>query len=160
MEYWRPSTTVAAIVERDGRFLVVREQTREGLRINQPAGHLDPGESLVEAVERETLEEAAYHVAPTALVGVYMSRYRSETTGVDVTYVRFAFACRMVLHDPERVLDHGIVEALWLTPEEIRARSHEHRSPLVIASFEDYWRGRSYPLDAIHTDPSCLYTRV
>lgn len=160
MEYWRPSTTVAAIVERDGRYLVVREQTRDGLKINQPAGHLDPGESLEQAVERETLEEAAYHVAPTALVGVYMSRYRSEATGADVTYVRFAFACRMVLHDPERSLDHGIVEALWLTPDEIRARRDEHRSPLVLQSFQDYWDGHIYPLSTVYTHDSCLYSRV
>ncbi len=160
MEYWRPSTTVAAIVERDGRYLVVREQTRDGLKINQPAGHLDPGESLAQAVERETLEEAAYHVAPTALVGVYMARYRSEATGADVTYVRFAFACRMVLHDPERGLDHGIVEALWLTPDEIRARRDEHRSPLVLQSFQDYWDGHIYPLSTVYTHDSCLYSRV
>ena len=160
MDYWRPSTTVAAVVEREGRYLMVREETGDGLRLNQPAGHLDPGESLVQAVVREALEETAHHVEPVSFVGVYMSRYRAEATGFDVTYVRFAFACRVVLHEPARGLDKGIVEALWLAPAEIRARQAEHRSPLVIQTFEDAWSGRSYPLAAIYTHPSCLYTRV
>ena len=161
MEYWRPSITVAAVVERDGRYLVVREETREGLRINQPAGHLDPGESLLQAVAREALEETAHHVEPVSFIGVYMSRYRAEATGFDVTYVRLAFACRVVVHEPEcRPLDRGIVAALWLTPDEIRACSAEHRSPLVLQTFEDAWSGRSYPLETIYTHPSCLYTHV
>lgn len=158
--YWKPSTTAASIVENDGRFLVVEEHTRDGLRLNQPAGHLDPGESLEAAAVRETLEETAHHVEPMSLVGVYMSRNRSESTGVDVTYVRFAFACRLVGFDPGRSLDRGIVRALWLTPDEIRARQAEHRSPLVLRTLEDYLAGRRFPLDLIYTHPSCVVSHV
>jgi phosphatase NudJ len=160
MRYWKPSVTVAAVVERDGRFLLVEEQTREGLRLNQPAGHLDPGESLLQAVGREALEETAFHVEPSACVGVYMSRYLSESSGTDVTYMRFAFACRLVAHEPGRPLDVGIVRAVWLSPDEIRARRDMHRSPLVMRTVDDYLAGRRYPLDLIFTHPSCIYTHV
>jgi 8-oxo-dGTP pyrophosphatase MutT (NUDIX family) len=156
--YWKPSATVAAVVERDGRFLMVEEQTRGGLRLNQPAGHLDPGESLVQAVVREALEETAHHVEALACVGVYMSRYQDDAT--DVTYLRFAFACRPVVHDPQRSLDTGIVRAVWLDADEIRARRDMHRSPLVMKTVDDYLAGRRYPLDLIYTHSSCLYTYV
>jgi len=160
MGYWKPSVTVAAVVERDGRFLLVEEDTREGRRLNQPAGHLDPGESLAQAVVREALEETAHHVDPVACVGVYMSRYLDEKSGIDVTYMRFAFACRMVAHDAERPLDAGIVRALWLSPDEIRSRRDMHRSPLVMRTVDDYLAGKRYPLELIFTHPSCLYTYV
>ena len=101
MDYWKPNATVAAVVEQDGRFLMVEETTREGLRLNQPSGHLDPGETLAQAVVREALEETAHHVEPIACVGVYMSRYRYEPTDTDVTYLRFAFACRVIQVDPQ-----------------------------------------------------------
>ena len=160
MNYWKPSVTVAAVVERDGRFLMVEEQTSEGLRLNQPAGHLDPGETLTNAVVREALEETAHHVEPAACVGIYMSRYRSEKTGNDVTYMRFAFACRLVAADTQRELDVGIVRALWLSADEIRSRCDMHRSPLVMRTVEDYLAGRRYPLEMIFTHPSCVYTYV
>ena len=160
MGYWKPSVTVAAVVERDGRFLLVEEDTREGRRLNQPAGHLDPGESLAQAVVREALEETAHHVDPVACVGVYMSRYLDEKSGIDVTYMRFAFACRMVAHDAGRPLDTGIVRALWLSPDEIRSRRDMHRSPLVMRTVDDYLAGKRYPLELIFTHPSCLYTYV
>jgi len=160
MRYWKPSVTVAAVVEHDGRFLLVEEQTREGLRLNQPAGHLDPGESLLQAVSRETLEEAAHHVEPVACVGVYMNRYVSESVGHDVTYVRFAFACRVVARDPGRALDAGIERVLWLTADEIRSRRDMHRSPFVMRTVDDYLAGKRYPLELIRTDPSCIYTYV
>ncbi len=160
MEYWKPSVTVAAVVERDGRFLLVEEQTREGLRLNQPAGHLDPGESLLQAVSREALEETAHHVEPVACVGVYMSRSLSESSGTDVTYLRFAFACRALAHDAGRALDAGIVRAIWLTANEIRSRSDMHRSPFVMRTVDDYLAGRRYPLELICTDPSSVYTHV
>jgi 8-oxo-dGTP pyrophosphatase MutT (NUDIX family) len=160
MRYWNPSVTVAAIVERDGRFLLVEEETREGLRLNQPAGHLDPGESLLQAVVRETLEETAHHVEPAACVGVYMSRYLSEANATDVTYMRFAFACRLVAADRERPLDAGIVRALWLSADEIRARGDIHRSPLVMRTVDDYLAGRRFPLEMIYTHPNCIYTHV
>jgi len=156
--YWKPSATVAAVIERDGRFLMVEEETRAGLRLNQPAGHLDPGESLLQAVVREALEETAHHVEPLACVGVYMSRYQDEAT--DVTYLRFAFACRPVAQDPQRGLDTGIVRAVWLDADEIRARRDMHRSPVVMKTVDDYLAGRRYPLDLIYTHSSCLYTYV
>lgn len=160
MRYWKPSVTVAAVVERDGRFLLVEEETREGLRLNQPAGHLDPGESLEQAVVREALEETAHHVEPIACVGVYMGRYLGQESGTDVTYMRFAFVCRAIAADRERALDAGIVRALWLSADEIRARRDLHRSPLVMRTVDDYLAGRRYPLDLIYTHPNCIYTHV
>ena len=160
MDYWKPNATVAAVVEQDGRFLMVEETTREGLRLNQPSGHLDPGETLAQAVVREALEETAHHVEPTACVGVYMSRYRYEPTDTDVTYLRFAFACQVIQADPERRLDRGIVRAVWLSADEIRAASAMHRSPVVMQAIDDYLAGRRYPLDLIYTHPSCVYTYV
>lgn len=106
-DVWKPSVTVAAIIERNGLFLLVEEETGDGIRLNQPAGHLDPDESLQQAVVRETLEETAHDFAPTALVGTYLSRYVSSTTGQEVTYLRFAFTGELgSRHD--RPLDHGI----------------------------------------------------
>jgi 8-oxo-dGTP pyrophosphatase MutT (NUDIX family) len=141
----RPAVTVAAIVERGGAFLLVRERTRTGLRLNQPAGHLEPGESPPEGAARETLEEAAWRVSPTALVGVY--RWEAPDNGA--TFVRFAYAATPVAEVPGRVLDEGIVDALWVPYEEIVARRDEHRSPLVLRCIEDYRAGRRWPLDLV-----------
>lgn len=156
MSNWKPSTTVAAVVERDGRFLIVEEETPDGLRLNQPAGHLDPGESLPQAVAREALEETACHVEPEALVGVYMTRFHRPALGLDVSYLRFAFACRFLAEEPGWALDTGIVRALWLSADELRAASGRHRSPLVMRTVDDWLAGRRFPLELIHTDPSCL----
>lgn len=142
---WKPNVTVAALVERDGRFLLVEEETPDGVRLNQPAGHLDEGESLVAACAREALEETAWQVAPEALVGVYQWRRPAG----DVTYLRFAFAARALSHEAGRALDHGILRALWLTPEEIAASQAQHRSPLVARCVADYLAGRRFPLDLI-----------
>jgi len=150
---WRPSVTVAAIIERDGRFLLVEEETSEGLKLNNPAGHLDPGESPAEGCAREALEETAHAFAPTALVGIYLSRFVRPATGEDVTYLRFAFAGELGAHDPARGLDQGIVRTLWLTPDEVRASAGRHRSPLVLRCMDDYLAGRRLPLAAIYTDP-------
>lgn len=160
MSYWKPSVTAAAVIERDGRFLFVEENTTEGLRLNQPAGHLDPGESLVQAVVREALEETAGHVEPTACVGIYMSRSRNEAAGTDDTYLRFAFACRLISFDEKLPLDKGIVRAVWLTPDEARAQRKIHRSPLVMRTLEDYLAGRRFPLEMIYTHPSCIHVHV
>ncbi len=156
MSNWKPSTTVAAVVERDGRFLIVEEETPDGLRLNQPAGHLDPGESLPQAVAREALEETACRVEPEALVGVYMTRFHRPALGLDVSYLRFAFACRFLAEEPGRALDTGIVRALWLSADELRAASGRYRSPLVMRTVDDWLAGRRFPLELIHTDPSCL----
>jgi len=146
---WKPNVTVAAIVEREGRFLLVEEKTDDGLMLNQPAGHLEAHESLVEGAARETLEETAYEFMPEYLVGVY----RWRRTGRNVTYLRFAFAGRLGTHHPERALDTGIVRALWLTATEIRACRDRHRSPLVVRCVEDYQRGARAPLDLlVHLD--------
>jgi phosphatase NudJ len=160
MEYWKPSTTVAAVIDRDGKFLMIEEQTREGLKLNQPAGHLDPGESLLDAVCRETLEESAYIVQPVACVGIYMSRYQHESSGTDVTYIRYAFACRAITQDTSRPLDKGIERAVWMTADEIENKRDMHRSPLVLQTLRDYIKGRRYPLDLIYTHDSCIATMV
>ncbi|GAB4176500.1 MAG: NUDIX hydrolase [Rhodocyclaceae bacterium] len=143
---WKPNVTVAALIERDGRFLLVEEHTSDGLRLNQPAGHLDEGESLLEAVSREAAEETAHGFAPRFLVGVYQWR-RPER---DLTYVRFAFGGDLLGHDPAQPLDEGIVRTLWLTPSELAASRSRHRSPLVAQCVADYLAGRRFPLDLIH----------
>lgn len=141
----RPAVTVAAVVEENGRFLLVRERTARGLRLNQPAGHLERGESLAHGAARETLEEAAWHVEPTALVGVY--RWEAPDSGE--TFVRFAFAARALAPVHGRELDEGIVEFLWLPYDDIVARRGEHRSPLVLRCIDDYRAGRRWPVDLV-----------
>ena len=149
---WKPHVTVAAVIERDGRFLLVEEHAADGLRLNNPAGHLDPGEGPVEGCARETLEETAHAFTPTALVGVYLSRQRQAAQ--DVTYLRFAFCGTVGEWDRSQALDSGIVRTLWMTPDEIRATAHRHRSPMVLQCVEDYLRGQRYPLTLVHVDAS------
>jgi 8-oxo-dGTP pyrophosphatase MutT (NUDIX family) len=149
---WKPHVTVAAIIERDGRFLLVEEHTPEGLKLNSPAGHLDAGESPVEGCARETLEETAHRFTPGALVGIYMAR--SHVGGQDVTYLRFAFCGELGEREEGRTLDHGIVRTLWMSPDEIRASVARHRSPLLLQCVEDYLAGQRHPLTLIHVDPS------
>ncbi len=151
---WKPSVTVAAVIEREGRFLLVEEQTPEGLRLNNPAGHLDPGESPAEGCAREALEETAHRFTPTALVGIYLSRLQRASTGEDVTYLRLAFCGELGAQEIGRALDTGIVRTVWMTPDEVRASTPRHRSPLVLRCMEDYLAGRRLPLEAVHTDPS------
>ena len=158
-ERWKPSVTVAAIIERDGRYLLVEEHTPEGLRLNNPAGHLDPGEGPVDACAREAWEETAHRFTPTHLVGVYLSRFQRPATGEDITYLRFAFTGTVSEQVSGQNLDQGIVRTLWLTPDEIRTSRDHHRSPLVLQCLEDHLAGRRYPLDLIHTDPSVLASR-
>ena len=157
---WKPSVTVAAVISKDfggiQKFLLVEEETRDGLKLNNPAGHLDPGESPAQGCARETLEETAFHFTPTGIVGVYMSRFeRAQPDGVlDITYLRFAFCGELGAHVEGQALDVGIVRTVWLTADEIRASSDRHRSPLLLKCMEDYLAGRRYPLDLITTDPS------
>ena len=151
---WKPSVTVAAIIERDGRFLLVEEHTPEGLRLNNPAGHLDPAESPLEGVVRETLEETACVFTPQSVVGVYLNRFQRPGRNEDVTYVRIAFAGTVGEPQAGRALDQGIVRTLWLTLAELRATSARHRSSLVLRSVEDYVSGTRFPLALITTDAS------
>lgn len=142
---WKPNVTVAAIIEHDGCFLMVEEETSQGVRLNQPAGHLEAGESLIEAACRETLEETAHPFSPGWLIGVYhWAAPESETS-----YLRFAFAGRAQAAVAGRTLDAGILRAVWLTLPELRACTDRHRSPLVMHCIEDYLSGRRYPLEFV-----------
>lgn len=143
---WKPNVTVAAVVRQDGKYLLVEEDTDEGRRFNQPAGHLDPGETLLEAVAREVREETRYDFRPTGLVGVYLWPH----PGKDITYLRFAFRGELIGHDPSRELDTGIVAARWMTPEEIAAVSSQHRSPLIAQCIADFDAGNDHPLAMLH----------
>ena len=151
---WKPNVTVSAIIERDGRFLLVEEQTADGLRLNTPAGHLDPAESPVDACVREVLEETAYSFTPTALVGIYMNRFVRTRTGSDITYLRFAFTGDLGVHNAQCHLDEGIVRSVWLTLDELKATAHLHRSPIVLESVQDYLAGQRHDLGLVHTDSS------
>jgi 8-oxo-dGTP pyrophosphatase MutT (NUDIX family) len=143
---WKPNVTVAAVIERSGRFLIVEEDTEHGRQINQPAGHLEYGESLVDAVRREVLEETGYEFEPEGLVGIYLSD-KTGTSGV--SYLRFAFFGRVTAHHPERPLDAGIVAAHWLSAEEILTHRCPHRSPLVARCLTDWQAGQRSPLSLL-----------
>lgn len=142
---WKPHVVVAAVIEREGKFLLVEEETDDGLRLNQPAGHLEDGESLLDAVCREVFEETAHYFEPKALLGVY--RWRHPAKGR--TYMRFAFTGPVTGFDPSAKLDVGILRAVWMTPEEIQANAQRHRSPMLARCLEDYLKGRTYPLDLL-----------
>lgn len=150
---FRPSVTVAAIIERDGRFLLIEEETSDGIRLNQPAGHLDPGESLEQAVIREAMEETAHEFIPEALVGMYLSRYHSKSRGHDVTYLRFTF-CGKAGRQYDQPLDDGILRTLWMTRDELAACPERHRSPTVLKCVDDYLAGKRTALDLLYTDLS------
>lgn len=153
---WKPSVTVAAIIERGGKFLLVEEETADGLKLNNPAGHLDPGESPEQGCAREALEETARRFLPEALVGIYLARQRNAHNGEDITYMRFAYCGSVGEPEPGRALDHGIVRTLWMTPDEIRASSARHRSPLLVKCVEDYLAGRRFPLDLVFANPAAV----
>ncbi len=159
---WKPNVTVAAIVPgrgaNTGRYLVVEEETNDGLRLNQPAGHLEPDEGIVDAVIRETLEETAHRLVPTGLLGIYLSRSirtRRDEPAEPVTYLRFAIVGTADEAVAGRALDDGIVRALWMTADELRATRDRHRSPMVMRCVDDHVSGRPLlPLSALYTDPS------
>jgi phosphatase NudJ len=142
-EVWRPSVTVAAVIERDGRFLFVEELIDGRRVINQPAGHLDPGESLAAACAREVLEETAHRFEPTGLVGIYRWYYAPK----DVTFLRFCFSGN-VKEKTDRPLDKEIIGLHWLTLDQLKA-SAATRSPLVVKCVEDWLAGRNYPLELL-----------
>ncbi|OIQ89394.1 phosphatase NudJ [mine drainage metagenome] len=151
-QVWKPSVTVAAIVERDGRFLLVEEHTPDGLRLNNPAGHLEPGETPLDGAVREALEETACVFTPDALLGVYLAR--TTRAGEDNTYLRLAFRGSVGEPIAGRELDDGIVRCVWLTADEVLASRARHRSPLVWQCVADHVAGRRLPLDAVYTDAS------
>ncbi|MEQ1674967.1 MAG: NUDIX hydrolase [Candidatus Nitrotoga sp.] len=142
---WKPNVTVAAILERDGKFLLVEEESATGLVLNQPAGHLESGENLLDAAVRETLEESAYRFEPQHLIGIY--RWHSDVS--HTTYLRFAFTGKILTHYPDQPLDTGIVRAVWMTLDEIRESQTRHRSPLVLRCVEDCLAGKRFPLDLL-----------
>lgn len=146
MSIWKPNVTVAAVIEHDGRYLLVEEETEHGLQFNQPAGHLEHRESLIAACRREVLEETARHFRPTALVGIY----QWSPPGQDaLTYLRFAFCGEAGDEEASRPLDDGIVRAVWLTYDEVLACRERHRSPLILQCIDDYRAGQRFPLTMV-----------
>jgi 8-oxo-dGTP pyrophosphatase MutT (NUDIX family) len=144
LSLWRPSVTVAAVIERGGRFLFV-EEMQDGRRVlNQPAGHLDPGETLIAACAREVMEETAHRFEPGGLVGIYRWYYQPA----DVTFLRFCFTGR-ILATEKTPLDKEILALHWLSPEELKAKSAMHRSPLVQQCLDDHLAGKNFPLDLL-----------
>lgn len=146
MSDWYPHVTVATVVERDGLYLMVEESTEQGVVFNQPAGHLDPGETLQQAALRETLEETAWHISLDGLLGIAL--YTAAGNGV--TYQRTTFYGHALHEETGRALDAGILRCCWLSYEDLLERSARMRSPLVIASVEQYRRGQTTPLDFIY----------
>jgi 8-oxo-dGTP pyrophosphatase MutT (NUDIX family) len=149
--FWQPDVTVATVVVRDGHLLCVEEQANgRGLVLNQPAGHLEPDESLTDAALRETLEETGWDVRLTAFIGAYQWKapVRADE-GSQRHYLRFAFMAEPVRHHPERELDTGIVRALWMTPAELLDARERHRSPLVWQAVADCLAGRRQPLSVL-----------
>lgn len=145
MTQWKPNTTVAAIIERDGKFLLVEENTPDGIRFNQPAGHLEQHETLLQGVVREALEETAHDFTPTALLGVYLWQKPDNS----ITYLRFAFIGTLGQHHAHQALDKGILRTVWMSVDELRATQAQHRSPQVLRCVEDYLSGQRFPLQAI-----------
>jgi 8-oxo-dGTP pyrophosphatase MutT (NUDIX family) len=142
---FKPNTTVAAIIEQNGKFLLVEEKTDRGNRYNQPAGHLEDNETLLQAVIRETMEEAAYEFTPESLLGIYHWKHAHN----DTTYLRFAFTGKVGVHYPMQALDDGIVQAVWMSVDEMRDKANLMRSPQVLMCVEDYLAGKRYPLQVV-----------
>lgn len=154
---WKPNVTVAAIVEHEGRFLLVEEQTSDGVLLNNPAGHLDPGETPEQGVAREALEETTCTFTPDAFLGLFMSRFRRTRTGEDVTYLRLAYVGSVSAPNPQLTLDEGILRTVWMTADEIRACPERHRSPLLLECIEAYLAGQRFPLSMVKAHSS-LFT--
>lgn len=144
---WKPHVTVAAVIEKDGRFLLVEETTDNGLAFNQPAGHLEPGEDLISAVKREVQEETAWHFEPQAVVAVQLWRRNPDFP----SFVRFCFTGHIHSHNPNLKLDEDIIATHWLNREEIEARMKQLRSPLVLKTIDAYINGERYPLNLLQS---------
>jgi len=142
---WKPHVTVAAIIEREGRFLLVEEETAQGLQFNQPAGHFEENEDLIAAVKREVLEETAWRFEPEHLVAVQLWRRNAHAP----TFLRVCFSGACHSHDPGQPLDAGIVATHWLSRDEIAAQSQRLRSPLVLIGIDQYLSGQLYPLSLL-----------
>ncbi len=142
---WKPHVTVAAVIERENRFLFVEEETSRGLAFNQPAGHLEEGEDLIAAVKREVIEETAWQFEPENLVAVQLWRRSPEQP----SFLRICFAGRCHSYNPELQLDEGIVATHWLTREQIAEQQERLRSILVLKSVDHYLNGERYPLSMI-----------
>lgn len=145
MNVWKPHVTVAAVLEQEGRFLLVEEEVEGSVVYNQPAGHLEEGESLIEAAVRETLEETGYDFLPEAVVGIY----RWHKPHSDMTYLRVAFTGRITGHDALRPLDSGIIRPMWFSEAELTLHRAQLRSPLVTRCIADYQAGHRYPLELL-----------
>ncbi len=143
---WKPHATVAAIIERDNKFLVVEEKVADQLVYNQPAGHLDPNENLIDAVIRETREETAWAFQPEALIGIYLW----PQPGTERSFLRFAFCGNCTEHDSQQLLDEGIIRALWMSRDELK-KTQRLRSPMVLRNIDDYLQGIRYPLSILST---------
>lgn len=143
---WAPQITVACVIEKDGNFLIVEEESFGQVVYNQPAGHVEPGETLIAAAIRETREETGWQVKPTELLGLYV--YTSPHN--QVTYYRTCFIAEAIEHDPNQALDDGIIQALWLSPDTLKAQAEKWRSPIVYKCVDDYLNGQRYPLDYIY----------
>jgi 8-oxo-dGTP pyrophosphatase MutT (NUDIX family) len=151
----RPDLTVAAVIEQNGQFLFVEERVGARMVFNQPAGHVERGEPLIDAVVRETLEETAWAFTPEALVGIYLWEHPQKQR----TFLRFAFCGHVSGHDPSRALDHGIERTVWMNRDELVARSSRLRSPMVLTCVDDYLAPRRYPLEILQqmlTDPHAV----
>ncbi|MDP3010383.1 MAG: NUDIX hydrolase [Methylococcales bacterium] len=142
---WKPHVTVAAVIERDNRFLFVEEHTPHGLQFNQPAGHLEPDEDFITAVKREVQEETAWQFEPEHLLAVQLWRKNLDSS----TFLRLCFTGQCHSHDAEQTLDDGIVATHWLTHAEITAEAHRLRSPLVLMSVNEYLSGQRHPLSLL-----------
>lgn len=144
-EIWKPHATVASVIERDGLFLMVEERIKGKAVYNQPAGHLDPDESLIEASVRETREETAWHFQPEYITGIY--RWPQPET--QRSFLRVAFTGTCSDHKPEQALDDGIIQAVWLSRDELASQAEKLRSPMVLRCIDDYLEGKRYPLDLL-----------
>jgi ADP-ribose pyrophosphatase YjhB (NUDIX family) len=144
---WTPRVTVAAVIEQQGRFLLVKEETPHGIRYNQPAGHLEENEDLLAAVKREVYEETAWQFEPEALISVHLWRHQPTSP----TFLRFCFVGQCHSFNPHQALDTGIIACHWLSRDEIAARQTELRSPLVLACIDEYLSDQRYPLSMLQS---------